>query len=248
MSNPRLNRAALVASLFVFAGWTVLAGGPKLRSDVATTADLEAEVLALIGDVKTSATSIEAYQGDSNKLRRTVVQLAVLAQALATHEDDSPLKGLAPTIRDAALQLRSASSYEQAKAEFGRLQTAIDNKAAGSASAEFDWSKLSGTHPLMEVMRERGDKVRKSMRRSKDPVSESRNAVTMAVIAQAIATHADKISNPGDKQVWTDWSIELQTEMSKTASAIRKQDSSGVLEHFTAAQVACDKCHEKFKK
>lgn len=248
MSSPRLARAVAVASLLVFAGWTVLANGPKLSSDVATTADLEAEVLALIADVKASVASIEAYQGDSNKLRRTVVQLAVLAQALATHQDDSALKGVAPTIRDAALNLRSASSFEQAKAEFERLQSAVDSKSASSTSAEFDWSKLAGTHPLMEVMRERGDKIRKAMRRSKDPVSESRSAMTMAVIAQAIAAHAEKIPNPDDRQAWNGWSSELQTEMSKTAAAIRKQDSSAVLEHFTAAQVACEKCHEKFKK
>src|SRR6478609_4167509 len=99
MSSPRLTRAVLIASLLVFAGWTVLANGLKLRSDVATTADLQAEILVLIAEVKTSVASIEAYQGDSNKLRRTVVQLAVLAQALATHEEDSPLKGVAPTIR-----------------------------------------------------------------------------------------------------------------------------------------------------
>lgn len=248
MSSRRLTRAVLFASLLVFAGWTVLANGPKLGSDVATTADLEAEVLALFADVKASVASIEAYQGDSNKLRRTVVQLAVLAQALATHQDDSPLKGVAPTIRDAALRLRSASSYEQAKTEFERLQSAIDSKSASSELADFDWSKLAGTHPLMEVMRERGDKVRKAMRRSKDPVSESRSAMTMALIAQAIAAHAEKLADPDDRQAWNVWSLELQTEMSKTAVAIRKQDSSGALEHFTAAQAACDKCHEKFKK
>ena len=70
----------------------------------------------------------------------------------------------------------------------------------------------------------------------------------MAMLGLAIAAHADDLKNPADRPLWTDWSLELQREMTQTAAALRRQDAPAVLEHFKAAQVACDKCHEKFKR
>ena len=69
----------------------------------------------------------------------------------------------------------------------------------------------------------------------------------MAVLMLAVAAHADDRPE-SERSAWRNWSIECQQELTKTAAALRQQDAAAVLEHFTAAQSRCDKCHEKFKK
>ncbi len=240
----------LIAAITMMAlmAWSAFADPPKNLSDVISITDLESEVASIIAEIKSYVATLETYQGESNKLRHAATQLAVLSQALSQYDAESRWKAAAPAIRDSALRLGHAPSFEDAKAELYKLQQAVDSQSKTTSVADYDWSKLASKRALMDSLRERGDRVRKVLRRSKDPELESRHAATMAVLAQAILAHSSNITNPSDRQLWNNWSTEFQTEMTKTAAAIRHKDAPAILEHFTAAQEACDRCHEKFKK
>jgi hypothetical protein len=240
--------AGTVAACLVCSAWSAPPATPIKLSDVASADDLVAEVEAKVSEIESGLVSLESFQAAAAKLRLSAVQLTVLSQALAEHDEDSKLKSAAPSMRNAAIQIRVAASFDQARHGLDALHAAMEDKGRETAAVEYDWAKLAQTRLLMESLRERTDLVRKALRRSKDPLAESRHATTMAVLALAVAAHADDVKNPDERPMWRDWSMEFQREMTKTAAALRRKDASAVLQHFTAAQASCDQCHEKFKR
>lgn len=218
-----------------------------MLSEVASAVDLVAELEAKVAEIESALVSPESYQAAGNKLRLSAVQLAVLAQGLAEHDEDSKFKKSGPAIRDAAIQI-GAGSYDQCRQGLKALHAAMEGKGPLLSTIEYDWSKLGRTRLVMESLRERTDQVRKALRRSKDPAVESRHAATMALLALCVAAHADDVKQESDRPAWRDWSLKCQKEMTLTAVALRQKDATAVLEHFTAAQEACDQCHGKFKK
>ena len=100
----------------------------------------------------------------------------------------------------------------------------------------------------MDAMRDRSDVIRRGLRRPKDPVLESRQAAMMAVLALAIDEQANRRKNDEERPLWHAASRDLQQSLTRTAAAIRSQNGSAAMEHFTAAHAACDRCHEKLKR
>lgn len=248
--NCKLIRVGVCAALSL-ALWCVCstwAGSPVKLSDVISTADLEAEIEAKMSEIDTILASQNTFQESTAKLRLNAVQLTILSQALAEHGDAPKLKSVAPAMRDAARQLAQAGSFDDAKTGMIALRSAIDGHGPSNAAPDYDWSKLARLRQVMESLRDRTDQIRRAMRKSKDPAAESRHASVMAVLGLSIAAHADGAKNPSDRTAWSEFSLEFQREMTKTAVALRQQDKPAVLEHFKAAQDACEKCHEKFKK
>jgi hypothetical protein len=246
-------RGCWITPLIVLLGLACVAvSAPKPAavkfSEVAAVTDLIAVLEAKVSEIEADLVSAEAYQAARTRLRLGTVQLAVIAEAVAEHDDESKLKTSGASIRAAALQIGAASSFEQARAALDALHLALDGKAPAATSADYDWANLGRTRLLMESLRERTEQVRKAIRRSKDPVAESRQATTMAVLAVAVAAHADDFEKEADRMAWQKWSLDCQRELTRTAQSLREKDAAGVLSHFTAAQVACDKCHEQFKK
>jgi hypothetical protein len=215
---------------------------------VASVADLVGAIEAKVSEIESDLVSVETYQAARNKLRLATVQLAVLAEAVAEHDDESKLKTSGASIRAAALQMGTASSFDQSRTGLDALHTALDGKVPTTVTSDYDWADLARTRLLMESLRERTEQVRKAIRRSKDPVVESRHAATMAVLAVAVSAHADDFQKESDRMAWRTWSLECQEELTRTAQALREKDAAAVLSHFTAAQLACDKCHDQFKK
>lgn len=244
-SRYRVPLIGLIATGIV---WSVFAAPVTKLTDVISIDDLDQEVAARISDLEAAAVSDDAFQAAMPKLQLTVAQLTVFSQALAEAEGESKLKPSAASVRDVAIQFEQPVSFDEAK----KLLAAI--KAAGEANSnptvviEYHWSKLARKRTLMECLRERTDQIRKSIRRPKDPVVESRHASAMAVLAVAIAAQAEDLPDVSERTAWKDWSLELQREMTLTAAAIRDKKPADVLDHFRAGQNACDRCHEKFKR
>ena len=240
----------LVASSFLLLlSLSVWAALPTKMSDVVSVADLEAEIADKTVELESTLVEKNDFQELSGKRRSAGLQLALLAQALAVHDQESKLKNRATAIRDIAMSLSNVNSYDEAQQKLVDLKTSMSGTSVNPSSpSDQDWSKLVRNRALMDLLREKSDQVRKSLRRIKDPEAESRHASTMAVIGIAVGLHAHSRSTPAEQMMWTDWSYAFQKHMTRTARAIRERDSAAVLEHFTAAQAACDLCHEQFKK
>ena len=236
-----------VSLLTLTSGWVASAAPPvKLTNDVATTADLTAEVRSLLTTIDQGLAVPESYNERQGQLKRAAVQIVILAQALADHAGDSPVKLAAPSLRNSAIGLARASTYDEAMAILPRLKESLDGKSSGTPAVEVDWGKLSRAGAMMGIMKERSESVRKALRRPKDPEVESRHAMAIALMALVVHADPQAVKNPADLPAWQEASVELQQQMSRAAAAMKRQDGTAA-DHFRMGMEACDKCHLKFK-
>lgn len=240
-------RCVCVVLLGILVAWSAMAAAPvKINSDIATPVDLTAEIDALLTTIQESALSPESYAEKQQQLKRQSLQIAVFAQSLAEHEVESPLKKSAPSLRNASLALARASAYDEAIQALTRMREAMEGKLSGTPAVEIEWSKLARTSTIMPILKERSEAIRRSLRRPKDADVESRNAMAIAILA--LATHGDLhlAKTPIDRTLWQEACLDLQTNMSRAATAIKTRDSAAA-DHFRLGMEACDKCHQKFK-
>ena len=240
--------ASLVAVFAVIAVCSLPAASMTKLSDVASTEDLTAEVSALVEELERGLASEDSFPATAGKLRRAAVQLALLSQALSEHDEESKFQQKGAALRDAALQLAQSRSYEESCRSIATLKQAVEGSGSTTAKPEYDWAKIASLRLLMDSLRERTDLVRKALRRPKDPAAESRQASVMAILALAIDAHAKGNPSREEQPDWHQSSGDLQKFLTKTARAIRSGERDAALEHFSAAQQACDRCHEKFKR
>ena len=216
-------------------------------TEIVSVEDLETEMDAKYRELTDAMSSLEKWQATTQQRRYLTTQLSIICQSLVLHGGQSSRKNDAAILRDAVLKIGKTENFEAAQLDFKQLQMNLNGGSVAPVEIP-TWRSLRSTHTLMESLRERTDQIRKSLRRSKDVQAESRQAMTMALIGIAIADHAMELPDAIDQDSWRNWSIELQSEMTKTATAIRTGDRNSALESFKSAQVTCDRCHERFKK
>lgn len=218
----------------------------KITPAVATIADLTAEIQTLLTSIEEHIASVESYNDYREQMKRQSLQIAILSQALAEHESDSPLKKSAPGLRNAALTLARAMSHDEAVQVLPRLKEARDGKLTGTPAIDAEWEKLGRASTLMHAMKERSDSIRRALRRPKDPEAESRHAMAIALMILAVHGDLHAVKSPADRGVWQETCVELQGHMSRAAAAIKARDSAAA-DHFRLGMEACDRCHQKFK-
>jgi len=218
----------------------------KLES-VGSPAALIAEATEKADEISQALATPEAFKEGAPGVKQSASLVAVLGQALAEHPEDSALKQAGPSIRDAAIALARAASYEDAQTAWPKLAAALKGEVSADAAKEFNWAKLSRMHPMMEEMNARAAKFRRVLRRPKDPDADSRHV--MAIALGAITTHADthEVKDPNDLPQWHAWAEELYDHMAKSATAVRAKDTEAAKTHFNAGMETCQKCHDKFQ-
>lgn len=237
----------LLVLAVVVMGWlTALAAPPTKLSEVASTDDLVAEVAARLSEIEHALTSAGSYRERLDSMRRSATHLAICAQALADHEADSKLKQSGPDLRDAALAIALSRSYDEAARTLPALKAAAEGKTNGTATVEYDWSKLSRLGSVMSAMKSRSESLRRAMRKPGDPAEDSRHATAIALLALVAYGDAHAVKDPADKPRWQELSLEVQRHFTKTATAIKAKDESAP-DHFRLGMEACNTCHEKFK-
>lgn len=226
----------------------VYAAAPAKISAVAPAADLVVEADKKIEALQASLASDGSY-ADAKKstIPRDAGVLAVLAQALVETDEDSALKGKAAGIRDGAIALAKASSYDDAKKGLAAIQDAKAGKGA-AAKPEAQWNKLGKLGDLMKEVNARNGKLRMAGRKlPADPTEAARNASVMAVLA--LATHEDthEVKNAADIAEWQKFAVEFQKNITESSAAFRKGDKDAGKAAWTKANTACNACHEKFR-
>jgi hypothetical protein len=237
---------AMAAMSLVTIGWVATAALPiKITNDVATPADLEAEVQSLLKSIEPLMVSAESYRDGQEQLKRQSVQIAILAQALAQHESDSPLKPAAESLRNAALGLSRASNSDEAGRLFAAIQSAAEGKTVATDAAS-EPPKIASASSMMHAMKQRAETIRKSFRKPKDPEVESRHAMMIALMSLCVHDDSRAVKNPDVLPQWKAASLEVQQHMSRAAIAIKTRHESAANE-FRLGMEACDKCHLQFK-
>lgn len=237
---------AVLAAAFVLPTY---AASPVALEKVAPVAELVA-----VGDAKIATLEAALKDGDSygaaksKAIPKDAGVLAVVAQALAEHSDKAAWKGAAADVRNAALKLAEAKSYDDAKAALAAVKEAQGGKASG-AKAEHDWAKLTSLDNVMTEVAFLNGKVRGALRKTGDDTAEAtRQASTLAVLA--LVAHADthEVKNKNDISKWQKFAADMQTHMTETATALRAKDAAAAKTAFAAAGKQCAGCHADFKE
>ncbi len=243
-----LQRTCATLWMLAVAAPACYADAPLKLAAVAAPASLIAEATEKVEEIGLGLESAESYKEATATVKQSASLVGIIGQALADHPESSPLKQAGPSIRDAAISVARAKTYEEAKAALPRLQSALKGEVNPEAKAEFEWAKLSKMHPMMEEMNARAAKFRRVLRRPKDPEADSRHVAAIALTA--IATYADthEVKNPEDLPLWRTLATELYTNMSESAAAVRAGETEKAKELFTAGMETCTKCHDKFQE
>jgi hypothetical protein len=241
-------RLVMVCALGV-CGWatSAMAGAPLKLEALGSPAVWIAEATEKADELSKQLETAESYQEAVESVKQSASLVALIGQTLAEHPEESALKAAGPSIRDAAIKVARAGSFDDAKAGFGLLQSALKGEVNAEAKVEYDWAKITKMHPIMEEMNARAAKFRRVIRRPKDPEVDSRHVAAIALAA--VSSHADthEVKNAADLPQWHAWATELYDHMSASATAVRAKDMEKAKEHFNAGMETCTKCHDKFQ-
>ncbi len=241
---------AIVSLLSLSLAWLlpVDAAAPVKLASVAPIGDLTAEVKAIIVRLDGFVADKESYTAatDDKKIQQAAGVLACLAQAVAEHEKKAEAKFSAPNLRDAAIAVRDSKTLGDAKKTLDVVKKVHSGEATGEAKVEFPWNKLINLHRVMEEVNARNSKLRRVIRRPKDPQTESLHASTLAVLAVAIHADTHEVKDKKDIGKWQDLSLSYQKSMTSLAAAMKTKDASSKTLYLAGAK-SCSACHEAFR-
>lgn len=225
------------------------AAAPVKLSEVAAIEDLVAAAEANFALLDEHLQTEGAYSNAKKReIPRAAGVLACLAQAIVEHPDKDQTNVAAAALRDAAVELQTTDTYTDAAAVLERTKQAFQGSSSGCAEAEHAWNELINLHRLMEEVNSRNTKLRRALRRSREPQQESLDATTLAVLALAIHADTHEVKAESNIPKWQGYARELQTNMTALASAIKRQDSEEGKRLFLSAAKACNKCHDEFRE
>lgn len=225
------------------------AAAPVKIAAVAPVSDLQAEAEIKIKAVEDALATDKSYlDTKGTTLPAEAGVLAVLAQAIVESEEKPTWKASAPDLRDGAIAIASAKSYDEAKAGLAAVKSALEG-TAGSAKPEAEWNKLVKLGALMKDVNKRNGKLRRATRKlPDDPTEAARDASVLAVLG--LATHADthEVKDQSKVPEWQKFALDFQAHMTATSAAFKKKDLAAAADAFKKANAACNDCHGKFRE
>jgi len=243
-----LKKLSLFGTLVLSCAGIVAGAEPVKLSTLATAAEMADEINAKVGLLEKSLADEAAYDKDKKKsIPREAGVVAVIAQAVAQHDEDSPLKKTAPDVRDSALALAKAGSYADAKKSLEDLKGAIGGKSNG-AKPEAEWNKLIDMDSMMAEVQARNGKLNRLKRKFPDDTAEAvRHAQVLAILTLPMAADTHEVKDASKIPTWVEYSNLMQESMKQTAGALKAKDVEGFKKFFGEAAQSCNKCHEDFR-
>ena len=236
----------LPALLFLAHVW---AKPPARLSTVVSIEDLQAEAKSQLKLLRGYTASAKDY-ADSKKheIPRAAGVLAVLGQALAEQDAKQKQPPLisGPALRDAALTVQHSQTHAAARAAVTSIQRAVTGQAKGG-QVEYPWNKLTRMHDLMEEINFRNSRLRRAVRRSRDPAHDARHASTMAVLSLVLLVDTHEAHKPAEVVRWRRHALDFQRNMTAVAAALRKRETAKTKPLYLKAAKACNACHAEFR-
>lgn len=222
---------------------------PQKVVEIATVEDLVAEINAKVELLGQQVASKEAFEKtlEKKEVNQAAGVVACMAQAIVEHPDKAKAKFHAADLRDAAVRLRAAKTFEEARQLFAAVKDAHAGKSAGTAKPEAEWNKLTSQGRMMEEINSRSATIRRGLRRLQKPDETARDCTTLAILALAMEADTHEVKDPNLLPLWKELAVKYRTEMIAMAKAVRSKDTVKASEHFTAANEACNKCHEQIR-
>lgn len=238
--------AICASSLCLLPAW---GEAPQKIVEIATVDDLVSEINSKVELLGQQIANAEAFVKSQEKkeVNQAAGVIACMAQAIVEHPEVAKAQFKAADLRDAAIALRPAKSFDEATKLFAVVKEAHAGKSAGMAKPDAEWNKLTGQGRMMEEINSRSATIRRSLRRLQKPEETARDCTTLAVLALAMEIDTHEVHDKDQLPLWKDLSVKYRTEMVAMAKAVRAKDTAKATEHFTAANEACNKCHEQIR-
>lgn len=222
---------------------------PQKVVEIASVDDLVAEINAKVELLGQQVASKEAFEKtlEKKEVNQAAGVVACMAQAIVEHPDKAKAKFHAADLRDAAVLLRPAKTFDEAAKLFAAVKDAHAGKSAGTAKPAAEWNKLTGLGRMMEEVNSRSATIRRGLRRLQNPDETARDCTTLAILALAMEVDTHEVKDPAQLPLWKELSVKYRSEMVAMAKAVRAKDTAKASAHFAAANEACNKCHEQIR-
>jgi hypothetical protein len=229
------------------------AGGAAPRlSTFAPAEDLTYELDFLVGDLEKAVSDKDEFDSQiENRFVRDGNTIALLATALALHDQDNAVKPHAQAIMAAAQKLTEAKDY-------AAIKTAVENlkgSLGASAGGDVKWRKISAFKSLMndEVssinnkLKTAVDRVKKQSKDAPKRAKEATaNAAMMALIAENAKLYLAETKKPGESQKWIAFSVQFRTAATDVAAKVRAGNRDALAPAMERLNQTCNDCHAVF--
>ena len=99
----------------------------------------------------------------------------------------------------------------------------------------------------MEELNSRNSRLRRAVRRTRDPNLAARNAATMGLLGLVILSDTHEVKQKTQLAAWRKFSSDFQTNAAATARAFRAGDKTKIKPLYLQAAKACAGCHSTFR-
>lgn len=244
----RKTLLALGALALTGSALCVLAATPAPLDKVAPAADLVQEAQAKITALEAALASKDTYLEMKKSVASDAGVLAILAQALAEHSDKTAWKASSADVRNAALKLAEAASFDDAKAALDSVKSAADGKAA-DGKPEHEWNKLAKLGTVMSEVNKRHAKLRNAGKKLPADVEEAaRHASVLAVLGLVAHSDTHEVTKDADKAEWEKLCLEMSESASEISAALKAKDLGKTKTAVDRNKKSCADCHAKYRK
>jgi hypothetical protein len=222
------------------------AAKPKF-SEFASAEDLANELNLIVADLEKAIASEDEYKSQiENRFVRDGNMIALVATALALHDQDSAVKAHAGGILDAAHELRDAKDYAATKKAVEQFKAALkDGRAAGG---DLTWSKISPFDSLMnDEVSNVNTKLKNGLHRFEKRTKETAaHAATMALIAENAKLYVGDNKKPSEGAKWLAFSNQFRASAADLAARSHAGDKTGANAAMEKLNQSCHDCHTVF--
>lgn len=256
MNLPRpILLAALAAAALAASGLLAadLPQSPPL-SRIVPVADLDGQVKFYLDELEKCVQDEAEYRDATSrvdakavtKLEKKSHALAVIALAVALHDQPSQFKKAAPGLIKAAQDLAKAADYQSAKKGVENAKAALFSTGDPSS---LKWMKVAAMAPLMGEVPLIHTRMKRDIRRFDRNIERlAGGAAAIAVIAHGSMPNADETEKPDEVQKWYQYCIEMRDAAAAMNRASHEKSLDAATEAMAALQKSCDDCHAVFHK
>lgn len=250
-----LVRICFAACWAVIPGWwavALLAAQDQVDvpiSQYASAEQLTAQVQEFVAGIEECLVDEPTFVETDNRVRKDAHTIAVLALALALHDEDHALKGSAASLLAASRALASAKDFAAAQESYAQVKQAASG--SGDATGAPDgWSKVASQGQLMKQVAIVNNKMRRAVRSSRFEREADENAefaAVLAVIAQATYYDTHEVKDPNQIGAWRDLAVSMRESAGDLRAAFTARDQQAAQDALKHMQTSCDRCHEVFR-
>ncbi len=238
---------SLLAVIALVAPW-VLADPPEAPavSSFAPAADLAAQVQVFRDDIAESIEDDDDFELLKRRLERDGTTLLVIAQHLALHDEEHPLRPAAAALYSAGEQLAAAENVDQATAALAALDKALAGEATGER--EFDWGPIASMGRLMKQVTYLNSRLRRNVRRlERNQEKIALEAAVLAAIGQAVLSDTHEVGDDQPIDEWYRFCEEMRDSAGALNAAAKANDEEAAKAAIDALDKSCNGCHEVFR-